>query len=308
MHTWSIYLFPVIAVLMIGCLVLAKRQNDEVFLRCVFLGTVGGLLGTFGYDVFRIPFYYLGLNLLSPIRAYGMWLCNSDSSTFWTDGIGFAYHISNGITFGWIYAIIAHKRSLWWAILWGLLLETLAIFSSFGAVFGLQGYSNAILLAYIAHLFYGYPLGMICEDKPISKEAGAVTKIIKQRPIPVAVALTFLVGFWFIAVRPAGWQTFPKNKIVVGPDRLDPTWSNLHQNSNLFVENRTGARITVGLRRPKPDGRIIKTYEIEAGGELETQLDHAGIYQLQSMDHPNWRSIFLSVSHDDDYRTKSEYD
>ena len=304
MSFWGHVLFPIIGLLMAGMLVLAYRVRDEDFLRCILLGTIGGTLGTIGYDLFRIPFHHLGLNLLSPVRAYGIWLSGAQVSSYWTDFIGFSYHISNGITFGWIYAMVAHRRTMWWALLWALSLETLAVVTVFGAVFGLQQYSNAVLLAYIAHLFYGWPLGVICEDKPLPADAGVFSKFWNRNRVSGVVILTLLVGAWFMTVRPAGSHEINPGTIQIGPNRVLPTWSDLEQGGKLLVQNKTGKRITVGIRQPGPDGHFITEHEIDPDSAYELTLKESGIYQVQTMDHPEWRSVFLGVNKQGDYRTR----
>ena len=107
---WFI-LFPA-AIIMTFILVRAYRLRDREFLRRIFLGFWGGLIGTLGYDVFRIPFHYAGMNVFSPIYAYGMWICGFEQATTVSDIVGFTYHLSNGITFGWIYSILLDRPHL----------------------------------------------------------------------------------------------------------------------------------------------------------------------------------------------------
>ena len=308
MSVWGHVVLPMIIVTMLMLVGWAAKDHDEKFLRCVFLGTLGGMLGTVGYDVFRIPFHYLGLNLMSPICAYGIWLAGAEVSTYWTDLIGFAYHISNGITFGWIYALLAHRRSMWWALGWGLALETLAIVSTFGAVFGLQQYSNAVLLAYIAHLFYGWPLGVICEDKPLPQNANKRALIWHRHRVSLTLILTLLVGSWFMLVRPAGFFEGSPGVVEIGPEKVMPTWSDLAKNTVIHLKNRTNQPTKVGVRSPGPTGHSIQEYKIAVDGELEISLKEAGIYQIQSLDHVQWRSVFLAVSEQGDYRTETHAD
>jgi hypothetical protein len=142
----------------------AARSADHSRLRAAFIcGVAGGVLGTVGYDIVRIPFVAAGLRLFAPIDSYGVLMLGADSSSPWTGLAGWSYHFANGIGFGIFYAMVALERRWYWGVLWGLVLETATIITPFATTYSLAGKWGLIAIAYGAHLAYGYPLGKVVE-------------------------------------------------------------------------------------------------------------------------------------------------
>ena len=126
-------------------------------------GVAGGLLGTFGYDLFRIPFVLAGFRVLAPIDSYGVLLLGTSESSPWTGVAGWAFHLLNGVGFGIVYAALARRgRRHWgWAVAWAMVLETATVVTPFARVYGIAGHANLLLVAYAAHVAYGVPLGLV---------------------------------------------------------------------------------------------------------------------------------------------------
>jgi hypothetical protein len=133
-------------------------------LRTVLVaGTIGGLLGTIGYDLFRVPFVASGLRVLAPIDSYGVLLLDSHTSSPLSGFAGWAYHFSNGIGFGIAYAAVALGRRRWWGVGWAMVLETATILTPFADSYGLSGKYGLIAIAYAAHVPYGLAVGWAAE-------------------------------------------------------------------------------------------------------------------------------------------------
>jgi len=137
----------------------------------ILAGALGGALGTLAYDLVRVPFVYLlGLQLLAPIDSYGVLLTGASTSSGLTGFAGWMYHFANGIGFGVAYAVMASRRSWRWGIAWGLLLESVAVFSPFAARYGLVTDGTIawlpIALAYGAHIPYGAIVGVFGQRSP----------------------------------------------------------------------------------------------------------------------------------------------
>ncbi|MER7754984.1 hypothetical protein [Kitasatospora sp. NPDC097643] len=141
----------------------ARRPRPGRLHRALVVGTVGGLLGTFGYDLFRVPFALAGVRLFAPIDTYGVLALGTESSSPRTGLLGWAFHFATGIGFGIAYAVIAAGRRWQWALAWGLMIETLAVASPVAGVYALRG-PGLIALAYAGHLAYGAPLGLLAAD------------------------------------------------------------------------------------------------------------------------------------------------
>ena len=70
--------------------------NAPAGLQAVLVtGTVGGLVGTIGYDLFRVPFVASGLRVLAPIDSYGVLLLDARTSSPLSGFAGWVYHFSN---------------------------------------------------------------------------------------------------------------------------------------------------------------------------------------------------------------------
>lgn len=288
------------AIAMVALLV-GPFHRDEEFWTCVRAGLVGGLLGTLGYDLVRIPLHYWGFNPFPPIRGYGVWITGSTASTPWTDLAGFLYHLSNGVTFGWMYAFVALRRNRWWAVGWGLVLETLAVVTAFGVVFGLRTAYGTVAIAYFAHLAYGWPLGWICERPerlrrflPVHRRAwGAAT-----------VWIALVVALWFVtAWQPLSCAPAP-GEILIGPEAMCPGWTDASRFTNLRLVNRDSQAIQLRHRRPgrfQTDGEAI---DVPPGASVSLPLLEPGIHQLLAPG-TDWRSVLVSVHEDGDYRPGS---
>jgi len=139
----------------------SSRSGDEQLASELEIGFVGGLLGTIAYDLSRVPFALAGQRIFAPISAYGVWILDADSSSRFTEVTGWLYHFLNGISFGVMYALYMRNRHWPWGILWGVMLETIALLTPFFRVFGLSRNPYATGIAYFGHIFYGLPLGWL---------------------------------------------------------------------------------------------------------------------------------------------------
>jgi len=133
--------------------------------QVIKVGAIAGLIGTVGYDLFRIPFIYGGgFLLLSPIESYGVLATGANTSNGWTDFIGWAYHFSNGIGFGIAYAALAMHRRWGWGVVYAMALETATVVTPFASAYQLSGKYFVIGVAYAAHVPYGLALGKLSQD------------------------------------------------------------------------------------------------------------------------------------------------
>jgi hypothetical protein len=150
------------AVLLLAGIALAASRPASPYRRlrvALVVGTVGGLVGTIGYDLFRVPFVAGGLRLLAPIDSYGVLLLDDLTSSPLSGFAGWAYHFSNGIGFGIAYAAVALGRRWWWGVGWALVLETASVVTPFADSYGLRGRWGVIAIAYAAHVPYGLAIG-----------------------------------------------------------------------------------------------------------------------------------------------------
>jgi len=225
------------------------------------VGALGGLAGTLGYDIVRVPFAIAGQRVFAPIESYGLLIADASASSALTSALGWLYHFSNGITFGIAYAAVAARRHWAWGVLWGLVLESVALFSPFGTRYGIAGQLGPIAIAYGAHLAYGYPLGKIVQNfDAFRSRLGRFTVAIV-----LSVSAVILLG-WF---RPWTAPTGQGPAATVTRDRFDPEWLRIKAGECVTVENRSGTRFET------PHG------EVAAAGTSRLCFPQAGVYRVK---------------------------
>ena len=141
----------------------ARRARDSDLLLCLRAGLLGGIWGTIGYDLVRVPFHLAGQNPFVPIRAYGVWITGAAASSPLTDVVGLAYHASNGITFGVMYMALvgdASRRSWWWAVAFATLLELAMLVTPYTTFFGIHPTTRFVIVTFAAHAIFGVALGL----------------------------------------------------------------------------------------------------------------------------------------------------
>jgi hypothetical protein len=267
--------------------IISLRRHDTLIVERLRLGLVGGLWGTVGYDVVRVPLHLMGLNPFPPIRAYGMWIAGMDHATPWTDLAGFAYHTSNGITFGWMYALLMTGRHWGWGVLWGLSLEMLAVMTPFGELFGLRGVSQPVIIAFVAHLFYGYPLGRICETRPLKGLLASVRW--------AAASLITLAAWFVLAWQPvAGYPELTGRVIRFGPSGIYPGVRDvqLQSSRDLVLRNETNFELRVRLRSAKDGHGNGEEIVLPPHENKPHALSGAGLFQL-GVPGTAWRSAWV---------------
>lgn len=194
------------------------------------LGAAGGVLGTIGYDVFRVPFVVSGLRLFAPIESYGVLLTGAHSSRPATAFAGWCYHLANGVGFGIAYGMVMRGRNRWWGVLWALVLETATVATPFATMYGLRGKWDIIGIAYAAHVFYGLPLGYVVE---------------KQSPLPAVKMIGAFVLGLAVWLRPwsvpgatrEGERVAPGPSAVVKDGRFAPGWLRLTKGGCAAIRN-----------------------------------------------------------------------
>lgn len=268
--------------------IMSVKRGDAFLSSRLRLGFVGGLWGTVGYDAVRVPLHLMGLNPFPPIRAYGMWVAGMDHATPLTDLVGFSYHISNGITFGIIYALLMTGRHWGWGVLFGLGLEAMAVVTPFGELFGLRAFSQTVIIAFVAHLFYGYPLGRICQDR---QTRGLGVSLGWSSTAIVALAAWFVLAWQPVA----GYPELSGRVIRFGPAAIYPGVRDIHlpSGAEVTLRNETDRELKLRLRSTK-DGHHSTGIEIVLPPKAERAhaLPASGLYQLAVPGEP-WRSAWV---------------
>lgn len=219
------------------------RPGSERVRTVLAAGVLGGIAGTIGYDLIRIPYELIGLRPFAPIDSYGVLIAGADSSRPLTGMLGWAFHFTNGIGFGIAFAAVALGRRWWWGIVWGFILETATVVTPFASDYQLKGKWGVIALAYLAHVAYGVPLGRIVEKakqwKPPLPRAGMaiaaliVGLLIWHRPFSVPADVR------------RGIAVAPGPSALVRKGRFVPEWMRTSPGGCVVIENTDDARYTI---------------------------------------------------------------
>ena len=166
---------------------LDKFRGDGRLWRAVVIGTLGGLVGAVAYDIFRLPFVYsdawgLGrfgipqMPLFKVFPRFGALLLGEPveqpNYSLAANLIGWAYHFSNGATFGVMFASMyagaseaygqfrpSAAKAIPWAMLMAAGIELCLLASPYAAFFGIAITPRFVVVTMIAHLIFGLGLG-----------------------------------------------------------------------------------------------------------------------------------------------------
>jgi hypothetical protein len=267
-HLWFLAVgLPALVVLVAISIWSARHpEADPSLRRALVAGAFGGLLGTIGYDLFRIPFIVGGLRLFAPIDSYGVLLLDAGASSQLTGFAGWSYHFTNGIGFGIFYAVVALGRRWPWAVLWGLVLETATILTPFADSYAIAGKWDLIAIAYAAHLAYGIPLGLVVQR-------AARWDPHQPLPIPLWVSLAALAVGLVVWLRPTpSVPQQPTTHIVDG--RFVPEWVRIRPDECAAVTNTDD--------RPYESDRL----DVRPGATAEVCDDDVGVHRIRIEDEP----------------------
>jgi hypothetical protein len=170
--------------LLYGVAILDRTRGDGRLWRAVILGTLGGLVGAIAYDVFRLPFVYsdvLGLDrigipqmpLFKVFPRFGALilgqLIEQPSYSLTAQLTGWAYHFSNGATFGVMFAAMyagaqdaacgSARRSITYATSMAVGIELCLLASPYTSFFGIPLTTSFVVVTIMAHLIFGVGLG-----------------------------------------------------------------------------------------------------------------------------------------------------
>ncbi len=223
---------PLVALTVAVPLLLDRSGRWPATRAAIRAGALGGLLGTVGYDLFRVPFVYgLGLGLLAPIDSYGVLLLGADSSSAWTGVAGWSYHTMNGVGFAIAYAVLFRGRHWGFGLAWAMVLESATVVSPFATTYALRGAGGVqwlpIALAYAAHVPYGVAIGKAAQHADLlSEQARAVTRapVLVASGASLALLLVWQHPFSPDARVQQGARVAEGASAVIERGRLYPQW------------------------------------------------------------------------------------
>lgn len=145
--------------------VYAKKVDAKIFLNCLTVGVLGGLVGTLSYDIVRAILTYghvLNYDGFYAIRVFGGWISGKPPEHALAAIFGWIYHFWNGLSFGVFYTLTFGRRHWLIGVLYGLFMEAcmLGLFPMFLRV---SNRTDFIILSLIGHVFYGGALGLYAQ-------------------------------------------------------------------------------------------------------------------------------------------------
>lgn len=175
LFTFAIFV-PALGILAVVCGVDLAR-GPRVLVRNVMLGAVGGIIAAISYDIFRLPFVFARewhiagivppLNLFKVFPRFGAMILGQPieqvTYSLGTQITGWAYHFSNGLTFGIMYLAMvgdARRRSWTWAVVMAVGLELAMIVTPYPGIFGITVGTTFVVVTLAAHLIFGVVLGL----------------------------------------------------------------------------------------------------------------------------------------------------
>ena len=165
------------ALVVLGGLALADGAiGTQRLWRAALVGAIAGLIAAAAYDVFRLPFVFadaLGIQRVVPSlklfkvfpRFGAMILGQPLEQPVYSPVaqlVGWAYHFSNGLTFGIMYVAMVGdpaKRHWAWSVVFAVGLELAMLFTPYPAFFHIPVTTKFVMVTLTAHLVFGIVMG-----------------------------------------------------------------------------------------------------------------------------------------------------
>ncbi|MSR40604.1 MAG: hypothetical protein EXS10_01700 [Phycisphaerales bacterium] len=177
------------------CITMFDRwRGERVLARAVLFGAIAGVFGALAYDIFRLPFVFAncwGLEFFSvpqmPLfkvfprfgarilgEALEQGVPEGEAGFAWGAGysvaaqlLGWLYHVSNGATFGIMFAMLyaTAKREWKWtstlfaATCMAVAIEIALLLSPYTEFFGIHPTATFVIVTLAAHIVFGLALG-----------------------------------------------------------------------------------------------------------------------------------------------------
>lgn len=148
------------------CLIVwtGRAQRPLLFNR-LWVGSGAGLVGLIAYDLIRFAVQTalpLRFDAFYSMAAFGQLMTGQPLDSPIGLTLGWAYHITNGWTFGIVYALLAGPARWWWGLAWGLILEIGMLFV-YPGLFRPSPLDEFLAVSIIGHAAFGCVVGLWCQ-------------------------------------------------------------------------------------------------------------------------------------------------
>ncbi|HEV8585555.1 MAG TPA: DUF6789 family protein [Methylomirabilota bacterium] len=140
---------------------LARWLDQRIFVTCLTVGALGGLVATVAYDLIRLAMRGSGLfdyDGFKAIYLFGSWISGRPVGTWHAAVAGWGYHFWNGVSFGIFYTLMFGRARWWYGVLYGLVMEA-CMLGLFPVFLHITDKVDFIVLSLVGHLGYGAVLG-----------------------------------------------------------------------------------------------------------------------------------------------------
>lgn len=275
------------AIALIVVMTRARHGRYARLSEAIAIGLFGGLLSTLAYDLTRLPFHIVGYNVFATNSTYGLWVLDASHHSRITETAGWAYHFSNGLLFSVMYSLFGRGLHWIWAIVYAFALESIAVFSNFGQVFSLAGNYGMIGIAYLAHVSYALPIGLM-----VQRWDDVIDWMREKRWVVTGLYLIFAASFLPGLFAPS-WiardAASEDGVFVLEAKTLSPYMQRLDKGGRLMVENRSASSETV---RNNTTGETLVLAPGETGA---LAFETGGIYQVFVENTEGTTSSFVIV-------------
>jgi uncharacterized membrane protein len=176
MRLFTLIVFVPALVVLTVWIAFDKKRGKQIFAP-VIIGAVSGLVAAVSYDLFRLPFVFAkqwgldgvvpALNLFNVFPAFGAMILGQaypqSNYSLTAHLLGWAYHFSNGLTFGVMYLAMVgdpRKHHWIWAVVFAVGLELAMLFTPYTAAFGIPLGRTFVIVTLLAHSIFGVVLGL----------------------------------------------------------------------------------------------------------------------------------------------------
>jgi hypothetical protein len=157
-HKGVIGLITLQGIGIVATLLSVKSIERKQLTQLLICGLWAGAIATLAYDIVRIPVAYSGVPVFKAISYFGTVLVGVETPTPLSETAGWAYHLSNGVSFGLMYAALVKKPRVYSAVIWGLTLEAIMLLTPYAEVFGYRRDAKFFAITIGAHAVYGLVL------------------------------------------------------------------------------------------------------------------------------------------------------
>jgi hypothetical protein len=178
MRAFAVRVLIPATVLLIALAIVDQISGDGRLWRGCLIGATAGFVAAVAYDVFRLPFVFSRawgleaivppMNLFKVFPRFGAMILGEpieQAQYYWSAHlIGWAYHFSNGMTFGVMYVAAIgdpRHRSWIWAVVMAVGLEIGMLFSPYPQFFSIPITTTFVVVTLAAHLIFGVVLGLL---------------------------------------------------------------------------------------------------------------------------------------------------